>query len=301
MKDQIADILPLLVRREGAGGRARSISCTSRGTPHPNPLPEYKEGERSAFTLIELLVVIGILVILASIFIPYALRLREENRRIDCRDRLQQIFKSMQAYAADNGSSFPRTKYEANEKLTAFGSNADWSNNVTAALWLLVKNGYVRGTSIFLCPSAGGNEAPVDPTRSDFFNTSQLGYSYASPYGQTDAYHLTDTLKPAFALMADQNPGGAMSVPQTAPLLTIATINSRNHGQAGQNVLYAYGSVEWQITPYCGMNNDNIYTVRGSRGSTQPTTIPSKEIGTLDPAILPSADDDSFLYPPRVK
>lgn len=251
--------------------------------------------KRRGFTLIELLVVIGIVVILASIFVPYALRLREDSKRTRCRDNLQQIFKAMQNYAAANGSLLPQGRHDPSAPLVTF--SAGQPNSVTAALWLLVQRGYVKDTGIFLCPSAGGRASEVDPSASDFTDRASLGYSYASPYGLTESYRLTDTLKPDFALVADLNPRAPPTVPQSAPLMELAAMNSRNHARAGQNVLYAYGAVEWQITPYCGMNQDNVYTVRGARGATQPTTVPARSEGSLDPAILPSAEDDSFLLP----
>ncbi|HRK29869.1 MAG TPA: type II secretion system protein [Tepidisphaeraceae bacterium] len=257
-------------------------------------------GSRRAFTLIELLVVVGILIILASIFIPYALRARENSRRIVCRDNLQQIFNAMQSYAAANGSYLPRTEYDPAASLTAFQDRSSLANNVTSSLWLLVRNGHAKSTTIFLCPSLGGSPAPVSVDRTDFWGPPELGYSYATPFGQSESYRLTDTLKPQFVLMADRNPGCRSDIAADSPLLLLSTVNSLNHGQGGQNVLYAYGSVEWQITPYCGMNNDNIYTVRGARGATQPTTLPSKQSGVLDPVILPSVEDDTFLYPPKL-
>ncbi|MCS7033750.1 MAG: radical SAM protein, partial [Phycisphaerae bacterium] len=111
------------------------------------------------FTLIELLVLLAIGAILLSIFIPYALKLREENRRIECRDRLRQMFVALQSYAADHASLFPQTRYDPAQPLTVFAS-ADAANNVTSALWLLVSLDYVPDTEVFLCPGVGGTPAP---------------------------------------------------------------------------------------------------------------------------------------------
>jgi hypothetical protein len=109
---------------------------------------------------------------------------------------------------------------------------------------------------------------------------------------------LTDTLKSGFVLMADASPGAAAAtVRRDAPPLEFAAANTPLHRRAGQNVLYSEGTVLWMPMPYCGMNNDNIYTVRGERGSTQPTSQPSTASGATDPAILPTAADDSFLLP----
>ena len=66
--------------------------------------------------------------------------------------------------------------------------------------------------------------------------------------------------------MADRNPG-VIPPPANSPPLKLAAGNSRNHDQAGQNVLYGDWHVEFQATPYCGVEDDkaqgrhdNIYT-----------------------------------------
>src|SRR3954464_5803293 len=109
---------------------------------------------RRAFTAIELLVVIVILIILASIFVPYALKVRETSHRTQCRENLHQILLALQAYARDNGSMFPRVVHDpALPGSTAFPGADDLNpfapdsgvqpNDVTASLWLLVRGGYI--------------------------------------------------------------------------------------------------------------------------------------------------------------
>lgn len=257
------------------------------------------QNPRSAgFTAIEFLVLLGILVILASIFIPYAMKIREENRRIACRDHLQQIYQAMQAYAKVNGSFFPAAgRHDPTLPLTVFAGDPTAANNVTASLWLLVRGGYIADPAVFRCPSLGRASAPADRQLLDFPDRSNLGYSYAAPFGLVESFRLTDVLAADFVVLADLNPGTADAVGRDAPLLEMAGVNSRSHRRAGQNVLYAYGRAEWHITPYCGMNNDNIYTVRGTRGSTQPASQPATTRGTTDLTILPSAPDDTFALP----
>ena len=50
-----------------------------------------------------------------------------------------------------------------------------------------------------------------------------------------------------------------------ADRFNVRVANSRNHGQAGQNVLYGDTHVEFVTTPYCGVDGDNIYTAQGDR------------------------------------
>jgi prepilin-type N-terminal cleavage/methylation domain-containing protein len=71
---------------------------------------------RSAFSLIELLVVIGIVVILFSIFVPYAWRMREESRRTGCANNLRALFGALKQYADDNGKLYPQSAADPVER-----------------------------------------------------------------------------------------------------------------------------------------------------------------------------------------
>lgn len=266
---------------------------------------------RAGFTAIEFMVLLGILIILASIFVPYALKLREQSRRVACRDDLRQLGNALRMYAAANAGFLPSTPHDPTLPLATFtGGSRDGDpfsgdglvapNDVTASLWLLVRGSYVTDTRVFLCPGSPRHTTPASPDRlkPNFPNPAALTYAYAAPFGATPDYRLTDTLKSGFVLMADAGPGGAAAtVARTAPAVDFAVANSPLHRRAGQNVLYSEGTVLWMPTPYCGQNQDNIYTVRGDRGSTQPTSQPADDRGATDPQILPTAHDDTFLLP----
>jgi 23S rRNA (adenine2503-C2)-methyltransferase len=277
---------------------------------------------KPAFTLAELIVVIVMLAILVSIFIPYMMKIREDSRRTSCRNNLQEIFAALQHYARDNGSYFPSVPNDPNDpaRQTAFTGADDRnpfapgsavkSNDVTASLWLLVRGGYIKDTGVFICPSVAAQRDLVhDPTgravkptdRGNFRRSDNLSYSYASPFSAAPEYKLTETLPAEFALMADRNPGVVPGVPFGAPARDHLKINSKNHGGAGQNVLYAYGAVVFQWTPYCAMGNDNIYTVQGripsSTAATSQASQPSTTPGIVGNSIGPATPGDSYLLP----
>jgi hypothetical protein len=166
------------------------------------------------------------------------------------------------------------------------------ANDVTASIRLLLRTESIPDVNLLRCPGVSRSVR------------GGIGYSYAAPFGATDEFRLTDTMKSDFAIMADLNPGVSTSVPYRASLLEYRAVNSRSHGGAGQNVLYSQGSVVWQVTPYAGMNNDQIYTTRGQSlpsGATQPTTSPATQPGNasgiFDLNALPFQEDDSFLLP----
>jgi prepilin-type processing-associated H-X9-DG protein len=238
---------------------------------------------RRAFTYIELLALLGVAGILLAIFVPYLSAVRESDRRLRCQDNLRRLRDALQTYAGENRNNYPRTLYDPRinrDGYTAF-TGADAGNpfsvavgpsDVTASLWLLVRGRQITDLSVFVCPSTRDwpDRSAGAVSRSNFHSPANLSYSYASPFSGFSEYHLnSDWLGASCALMADKNPGvSAASVAHDADPLELAKANSPNHGRAGQNVLYADGSVSFQMTPYCGAgrdpdagsDGDNIYT-----------------------------------------
>jgi prepilin-type N-terminal cleavage/methylation domain-containing protein len=290
----------------------------------------FNPGHRG-FTLIEVLVVVGILVVLLAIFIPYAASIIENNDRVRCADNLRKIGLALSHYATDNRGLFPRVRYDFEHSphgYTAFtGPDAAdpfaegtsvAPNDVTASLWLLVRDGYISSsyspvTSVFICPSARDYADPMlddhgQPTtvghRSNFRKSYSLGYSYASPFSDATGYGMVDFyLQPGFVIAADRNPGigGGSDVTKpsyNSPPMEMVAANSRNHGRAGQNVLFA-GTyhVEFRASPYCGANGDNIYTAMAPNpvfGNIAPNPHAN---GYCAPTIGPAWQTDSYLVP----
>jgi prepilin-type N-terminal cleavage/methylation domain-containing protein/prepilin-type processing-associated H-X9-DG protein len=278
---------------------------------------------RRGFSLIELLVVIGLLVILLSIFLPYAMKVRETEGRARCAENLRTIAAGLQKYAHDNKGLLPRVVYDPRhhpDGYSAFTGAASPDpfaagtevrpNDVTASLWLLVRAGLVQ-PSAFVCPSTSQIPDPHGMAeckrRSNFSARGNLSYSYACPFSSALAYTLNDYLPADFALLADRNPGKSASgsdvtgPPYDAPPMAIARANSNNHGRAGQNVLYADGHVSFQPTPYCGIGNlavrDNIYTALTPRPLKKGESPPGAGSGFVGRDIGPAWDHDSYLVP----
>lgn len=304
-----------LKRRNDNVSNAMGDTATTLLPLPVRPSPRLARG----FTLIELLVMLGIVLVLAGIFVPLLSASREESNRAMCANNLMQIWEALSAYANSNGKNLPRVVYDAKKRpngYTAF-TGADSNpfaphsavapNDVTASLWLLVRGRYLKSPKYFVCPSSGdfadsvtdANGLPVPPKgRGNFRSKWNLSYGYATPFGNAPGYELnTDKLPPDFALMADQGPEQGVMPAANAPPLELARGNSPNHNGAGQNVLYAAGYVKFQITPYCGNRMDNIYTVLARQPLAKGHSPPPDEPGFRGADLGPAYYADSYLVP----
>jgi prepilin-type N-terminal cleavage/methylation domain-containing protein/prepilin-type processing-associated H-X9-DG protein len=277
---------------------------------------------RYGFTLIEFLVAVGIVGIFFAILIPYFLRAREMNRRAECAARMGQIADALWQYAKDQGpnSPLPQAVYDPQRKPAGYTcftgpdeahpfarDSAVKPDDITASLFLLVRSGYIKDPAVFICPSTDDRPDTLQPGgaahRGNFRSPNNLSFSYACPF--TDAYDFafsTDRLPGGFALLADKNPGflcdgtKVLGPTRDAPPFQLAKGNSPNHGQAGQNVLYADGHVEFQPSPYVGVGSDNIYTADAPhrlRAEHPPLDTP----GYIGQDIGPAYSYDSYLVP----
>lgn len=152
-------------------------------------------------------------------------------------------------------------------------------NNIPGALFLLIR-GQNLSPDLFICPStmtqadkfndlpktARGNftgDAPEPKGRV----ANNLSYGYANPYPckASPGFGLSNRLSSDFPVMADigpgltpgSNPWATRNVHGAARLKRM--MNSLNHNQAGENILFADGRVEFRDEPFAGVEYNNIY------------------------------------------
>jgi len=110
-------------------------------------------------------------------------------------------------------------------------------------------------------PAGSRREGGIPPAQ-------HYSYSFQVPYGGAaqSYYSLSTTVRPDKPVMADRNPYLVLIREDNRPLydysdsIEVQWGNSPSHKYEGQNVLFNDSAVRWESVPYCGTNQDNIYT-----------------------------------------
>lgn len=213
--------------------------------------------------------------------------------RMVCGTNLSGLGKAMLIYSNDYDDNFPRAggksslwaskipNWQALNRYHAYGLKADGTGgqaSISASLYLLVK--YVEVTpKSFICKADWGIKE-FKPSRygagsRDLIDLWDFGdepwkhcsFSYHHPYGP---HALTTACEPGMAVAADRNPWMASPFakprdfnkfqPRDNVIGTARAGNAVAHKYDGQNVLFLDGHVNFEMIPYCAVNEDNIYT-----------------------------------------
>ena len=248
--------------------------------------------KRKGFTLVELLVVIAIIALLMGILMPALSRVRQIAFRMVCGTNLSGIGKAMLIYSNDYDDGLPRSggrnspwapkipNWQAANRFGAYGVSANGEGGVgsiSSCFYLLVKYAEVTPKS-FLCKGDTGTTefkpANYGAGARDLIDLWDFGpepkehcsYAYHMPFG---LYALTTSGEPGMAVAADRNPfiKSPMAEPKDISLFVPGggkeaerMGNANQHQDDGQNVLFLDFHVNFEKKPYCGINDDNIYT-----------------------------------------
>lgn len=199
--------------------------------------------------------------------------------------------------------------WTATDRVRAFGLATDGTGgqaSITASLYLLVRYSDVKPET-FVCSGTSREtwEKGIEPFRLamyrvpnrkarliDFWDfgpdpTRHVSYSYHVPYG---IYALTTSNEPGFAVAADRNPwmdspsARAKDFPPFKPDVPpfngtteqAKYGNTFRHDGDGQNVLFLDSHVEFAKRAFCGLDDDNIYTISISQTTGDPLGTPPK-------------------------
>jgi len=175
---------------------------------------------------------------------------------------LAEIGRAMLVYANDYDGELPRAE-----------------GTISSSFYLLVKYAGVAPKS-FVCPGDVGTTA-FDPADDGVGNmelvdlwdfglvpSEHCSYSYHMPYC---LYPLTTSSEPDMAVAADRNPW--IESPAARDKVDMFVVfnpdgdrdavkagNAIAHQEEGQNVLFLDCHVSFEDDPFCGVNDDNIYT-----------------------------------------
>ena len=254
-------------------------------TPGEGPLPERKGlGTGAVVAIVVGCVLLGILLIgglAVAVMRPALTRSRQAARQTVCATNLRSVGLAIALYASDHNGLYPDASGSTDRVFQPVGSFAGrppgtHESSCSADLALLVSGGTCSSPQVFICPSSSDAQGPVG---SDFPSPQSL--SYGLRWGHDPVGGPNDiNLDPRMPVMADKNPYVADPSLVPDPMTC-----SPNHSDAGQNILFADGHVEWAVSPdltmtgaptimiqspgdpLAGIEEDNVYTFGPSRSS----------------------------------
>jgi hypothetical protein len=244
------------------------------------------------FSVLGFVIPVCVCLVLA-ILLPALFKMRRDYFLTACSKNLSGIGKAMVIYAGDYNEEFPRSggKYcawsshiadwRAENRFGAYQLKPDGTGgeaNISSCFYLLIKYCDMT-TKSFICKGdVGANEFnPADDAAGnrdlvDFWDfgadpSTHCSYSYHQPFSQ---YALTIQSEPGMAVAADRNPlqdspaAAAKSWPgiynPNGNREAVRYGNAIAHQEDGQNVLFMDCHVGFEKRPFCGINDDNIYT-----------------------------------------
>jgi hypothetical protein len=198
------------------------------------------------------------ILLLAGILIPTFGYARQKYFQQKCQASMSNIFVGYRNYVKDHDDKAPAV---------AKAAGAHWD---TANMYLLVKNRYVEPAK-FICPSARNSKMDNAEyktymaeygTYNDFPNRTYVSYSFAirCPKATGNGLICRGVLmadrNPVFEELSKDNSGTIVIVLKKEQL----NVNSNNHKNWGQNILFGDGRVEFYKTRFIG--TDDIFTLQ---------------------------------------
>jgi hypothetical protein len=227
--------------------------------------------------------------IIGSVVLTTMRYMRYHAWRTQCQAQLAGIGQGISNYSADYEGKLPAVVTSAGSPWWKVGDPGQDNVSNTRHIWLLVKGGYVSPKQ-FICPGAKtGDLEQISNEQAqsllDFPNRRYIPYSMRLICDKPPSVSSIGRK----LIISDMNPlfeslptdfGRPLELKLDDKLLKV---NSNNHQGKGQNLLFSDGSVQFVNTRRVGINNDDIFTLRGTR--------------IYRGCEVPSCDEDEFLAP----
>lgn len=244
----------------------------------------------------EVAAVAAVIIFFASVSIPSLNAARQEAWKTYCQAQLGRIATAMTQYTSDNEGTLPSVATATGAPWWKVGYQGTENHSNTRHLWLLVKDSYAEPAD-FVCPgrsqgrAVGLHRVHVEKLL-DFPSRRNVTYSFriipAERIKQLASGHrvLMADLSPIFEKSCKGFDGPLTAGNEFATVKLckkLRNMNSRNHAERGQNVMFADGSVEFRKQRTTEISLDDMFTVRGK--------------DSYRGCEMPASDDDVFLAP----
>jgi prepilin-type processing-associated H-X9-DG protein len=213
---------------------------------------------------------------------------RQKSRQQACLMQLQRIGQGINSYSSDHDGKLPAVATAMGAPWWKVGYQGKENQSNTRHIWLLVKGDYVKPAD-FVCPGRSKYQtAKLTPSEiqnyNDFPSKKSVTYSFRIRSNKAG-----EAISGRKVLVADANPLFE-SLPddyskqlKLEPGIDSLLVNSVNHNNRGQNVLFCDGSSEFLKSRQIGISEDDIFTLQ--------------DTATYKGVEVPARETDDFLAP----
>lgn len=229
------------------------------------------------------------IILVAGILMGPLNNARQRSWRQQCEAQIAGIWQGITNYSNDHEGRLPAVSTQQGAPWWKVGCEGKENHSNTRHLWLLVGQKYVEPAD-FVCP--GKREGcPIQlqadrvkefsdfPARRYITYSFRIGCDRMPPEARSHRQVLIADLNPIFEHIP-KDYSGNLNLELDRRLLNL---NSRNHNQQGQTVLFCDGAVDFAEDRHVGIDSDDIYTLRDTR------FYKGNE--------MPSCETDAFLAP----
>jgi prepilin-type processing-associated H-X9-DG protein len=237
----------------------------------------------------EMIAAAAVIVFVAGVLIAPLNLARQKSWQQACLMQLRRIGQGINAYSSDHDGRLPTVATAMGDPWWKVGYQGKENYSNTRHIWLLVKGGYDKPAD-FVCPGRSRCRiAQLDPSQvqnyNDFPSRKYVTYSFRIRCNKAGE----ESSRGRKVLAADSNPlfeslPDDYSKPlKLEPNIDSLILNSINHNNRGQNVLFCDGSTEFVKSRQMGTSKDDIFTLQ--------------DTDTYKGVEVPSRETDAFLAP----